>query len=67
MENKLFTTFNTLEGEKIVSKSSIAIMEKINPTTYRITLKEKNPNGDNISFETNINYETVLLKFQDVD
>jgi len=66
MENKLFTTFYTDEGTKIVSKSSIAIMEEqTNKLSYKITLKEKNSNGDNISFETNIDHKTILLKFQD--
>lgn len=67
MENKLFTTFITKSGQKIVSKSSIAIMEQIDNLTYRITLKENDANGQNISFETNIDYATIVLKFNDVD
>ena len=54
MENKLFTTFITNNGQKIVSKSSIAIMEQIDDYTYRITLKEKDSKGQSISFETNV-------------
>ena len=67
MENKLFTTFITNNGQKIVSKSSIAIMEQINDYTYRITLKEKDSKGQSISFETNVDYSTILLKFKDIE
>jgi len=67
MENKLFTTFTTSGGQKIVSKSSIAVMEQINDYTYRITLKEKDTKGIAISFETNIDYKTILSKFNDID
>lgn len=67
MENKLFTTFITNSGQKIVSKSSIAIMDQIDDVTYRITLKEKDTKGQNISFETNIDYGNILLKFKDID
>ena len=42
-------------------------MEQIDNCTYLITLKEKDTKGQNISFETSIDYNTILLKFRDVD
>jgi hypothetical protein len=62
MENDLFTTFQTSEGQKIISKTSIAAIEEINQNEYRITLKELNEDGVNISFVTTINYKLILNK-----
>lgn len=62
METKIFTTFETREGEVIVAKSSIALIEELYTNNYRITLKEKRPDGQQISFLTEISHYVLVTR-----
>ncbi|MEI6765210.1 MAG: hypothetical protein WCM76_06175 [Bacteroidota bacterium] len=62
METQIFTTFETKEGEVIVAKSSIALIEELHTNNYRITLKEKRPDGQQISFLTEISHYVLVTR-----
>jgi hypothetical protein len=56
-ENKLFMEWDTNEGVKFFSKTSIALIEEVNSSVYgyrlRVVMKEKRENGSSITFFIN--------------
>jgi len=64
MNGSEFIHFPTDDGEKIVSRTSIALIEKVaDCSRYKITLKERRKNGENISFFITASYGTLLNLF----
>ena len=57
---KDFVIFQTKEGTKLVSRSSIALMEDLKNLSYRITLKECREDGNNITFTIEADYAYLL-------
>jgi hypothetical protein len=55
VNNKLFIQIETNDGSKYVNITSIALIELKNSKT-KVTLKEKDSSGNNISFESHLQY-----------
>ncbi len=60
---KEFITLTSDEGTKIVSRTSVALMEDIGNGNYKITMKETREDGKSISFVIIADYSLLLQLF----